>query len=214
MLGQSLLAQSLLAMSYPELMQQSFPQVNVPAGYGPLVEPQPQPTLLGQVQQGQAPQLWPPMTPQVSVPKPVRVPAGGFAQQGNTQPSKLSAPYEQYIMNASKTHGVPPEVIRSVIMRESSFNPKDVSNANAQGLMQLIPSTARAMGVTNAFDPEQNIMGGTKYLAQMYKKFGRWDLAFAAYNAGPGAVQKYGGVPPYKETQTYVKRLMYDIGYR
>ena len=73
--------------------------------------------------------------------------------------------------------------------------------------MQLMPATAASLGVSNAYDPEQNIKGGVKYLKQMYDQFGSYDLALAAYNAGPGAVQKYGGIPPYSETQNYVKKI-------
>lgn len=122
------------------------------------------------------------------------------------------APYESYITKYSSTYGVPVNLVKEVIRQESGGNPNAGSNKNAGGLMQLIPETAKSLGVKNRFDPEQNIAGGVKYLAQQYQTFGRWDHALAAYNAGPGAVQKYKGIPPYKETQNYVKSILGKYG--
>jgi len=116
--------------------------------------------------------------------------------------------YGDAISSASNEFGVDEALLRAIIHAESAFNPRALSVAGAQGLMQLIPSTARDMGVLDAFDANQNIRGGARYLALLLKNFnGNERLAAAAYNAGPGAVQKYNGVPPYDETQVYVERV-------
>jgi len=114
---------------------------------------------------------------------------------------------DSYITEASETYNVSPKLLRAVIEQESSFNPEAGSNAGAYGYMQLMPDTAESLGV-NRLDPRDNVMGGAKYLAEQLKKFdGDVDLALAAYNAGPEAVKKYGGVPPYEETQNYIKSI-------
>lgn len=116
--------------------------------------------------------------------------------------------YGDAISSASHEFGVDEALLRAIIHAESAFNPRALSVAGAQGLMQLIPSTARDMGVLDAFDANQNIRGGARYLALLLRNFnGNERLAAAAYNAGPGAVQKYNGVPPYDETQVYVERV-------
>ncbi len=116
--------------------------------------------------------------------------------------------FRDEIAAAASATGVDISLLRAVIHAESAFNPMAVSNKGAQGLMQLMPGTAGDLGVTDAFDVGQNIGGGAKYLAQLLKDFnGNTQLATAAYNAGEGAVQKYGGVPPYDETQVYVQRV-------
>jgi len=116
--------------------------------------------------------------------------------------------YGDAISSASSEFGVDEALLRAVIHAESAFNPRALSVAGAQGLMQLIPGTARDMGVLDAFDANQNIRGGARYLALLLRNFnGNERLAAAAYNAGPGAVQKYNGVPPYDETQVYVERV-------
>jgi Sec-independent protein translocase protein TatA len=122
-------------------------------------------------------------------------------------------PYAAQINAASDKYGVPATLIAAVIKQESGYNPSARSGAGAAGLMQLMPSTAAGLGVSNVYDPAQSIDGGTKYLAQQISKFnGNISLGLAAYNAGAGAVQKYGGIPPYKETQGYVKNIMAMYG--
>jgi hypothetical protein len=118
----------------------------------------------------------------------------------------------QSVQAASKKYGVPQELILAVIKQESAFKPNATSHCGAQGLMQLMPGTAKEMGVKDSYNIEQNIDGGTKYLGRMLKLFGGDKrLALAAYNAGPGAVMKYNNIPPYKETQNYVSRIMASL---
>lgn len=117
-------------------------------------------------------------------------------------------PYREEIKTAAKEFGVDPALVRAVIHAESAFNEKALSPVGAQGLMQLMPGTARELGVNNALIAGENIRGGVNYLAKMLKRFhGDTKLATAAYNAGPNAVGRYGGVPPYAETKAYVNRV-------
>lgn len=105
--------------------------------------------------------------------------------------------------------GVDPALVKAIIANESGFDPGATSKTGAQGLMQLEPETAAGLGVSNAYDPAQNIWGGTRYIRGLLERFhGDLRLAVAAYNAGPGAVEKYGGVPPYAETQSYVENVL------
>ncbi|MEY8200000.1 MAG: lytic transglycosylase domain-containing protein [Colwellia sp.] len=117
-------------------------------------------------------------------------------------------PYSVDINQAGLKYGVDPAFVRAVIHAESHFNPQAVSKQGAQGLMQLMPATARELGVNNSLSAQQNIKGGVKHLARLLRKYkGDNKLASAAYNAGEGAVKRYGGIPPYKETQVYVERV-------
>ncbi|MBD8031520.1 lytic transglycosylase domain-containing protein [Solibacillus merdavium] len=117
--------------------------------------------------------------------------------------------YQAEITAAAKKFNIPEKLITAVMKQESNFNASAISSAGASGLMQLMPATASYLGVKDRFDPEQNIMGGAKYLRQMLDQFdNNIETALAAYNAGPGNVKKYGGIPPFQETQNYVKKVM------
>lgn len=118
---------------------------------------------------------------------------------------------DSIFQKAAEKYDVPVELLKSIGKAESNFNTKAVSRCGAQGVMQLMPATAKSLGVTDSFDAEQNIMGGSKYIAGLLKKYdGNIKLALAAYNAGSGNVAKYNGIPPFEETQNYVKKI---IGY-
>ena len=115
--------------------------------------------------------------------------------------------FDDLVREHSQRQSLRPELVRAVIQVESGFDPRATSPKGAMGLMQLMPQTAKSLGVLNAYDPEQNIRGGTVYLRQLLDKYGNEQLALAAYNAGPGAVDKYDGVPPYRETKDYVRKV-------
>lgn len=115
---------------------------------------------------------------------------------------------QQKVRMAAAFHGIPENLLLALVNQESGYQVNVRSKAGASGLMQLMPATAKGLGVTDIFDVDQNIMAGAKYLSIQYKRFGSWPLALAAYNAGPGAVEKYKGIPPYAETQNYVKNIM------
>jgi soluble lytic murein transglycosylase-like protein len=124
-----------------------------------------------------------------------------------TNPSRTQL--TDMISRISKKHGVDEKLVNAVIRQESGFNPKAKSHCGAMGLMQLMPATAKGLGVTDAYNPVQNVEGGVKYLKNLLGKYnGNVILALAAYNAGSGAVDKYDGVPPYAETQNYVKKIL------
>lgn len=135
--------------------------------------------------------------------------------------ARVTTPMPAYlsslIADASKQHGVDPRLVAAIAARESAYNPAAVSPVGAGGVMQLMPATARYVGIDNVFDARQNVFGGVRYLRTLLDTFhGDLDLTLAAYNAGPGAVQKYNGVPPYRETRDYVRivRARYEASLR
>lgn len=137
--------------------------------------------------------------------------ANSFASAAPSQRPARAArrtEFDSLIAQHAEANGLSPVLVRAVIETESAFNPRAVSRVGAMGLMQLMPGTARELGVNDPFDPDENIRGGAKYLRSLLDRFdGRVELALAAYNAGPGAVERYDGVPPYRETRNYVAKL-------
>ncbi len=123
------------------------------------------------------------------------------------QPRSARA-FDGVISLVAQRQDVPPALIKAVIHTESNFNPYAVSKKGAQGLMQLMPKTALRLGVDDPFESFQNVEGGVRYLRRLIDRYGSWRLALAAYNAGPTAVDRYGGIPPYRETQEYVRRVL------
>ena len=140
--------------------------------------------------------------------KPVDVPA--VVDQQIDRPTLEGTPYAEFIAAASQAHGVDPLLVKALSQVESGYRPKARSPKGAVGLMQIMPATAREYKVRNPFDPKANIEAGVKHLKTLLDRFGseRTELALAAYNAGPGAVEKFNGIPPYRETRDYVSRIL------
>jgi peptidoglycan DL-endopeptidase CwlO len=134
------------------------------------------------------------------------------AAAASSTSSTGTTPYAGLFNDAASTYGISAKLLAAVAKQESGYDAAAVSPAGAQGLMQLMPSTAKGLGVSNSFDPAQAIDGAAKLLSQLQSKFGSTPLALAAYNAGPGAVLRYNGIPPYPETQNYVKSIMAMVG--
>ena len=127
----------------------------------------------------------------------------------NSLESDTTNLYDHVISEASKKHGVSFSLLKALIKTESDFDPRAVSKAGAMGLMQIMPENIKRLKIKDPFDPKDNVMGGTRYLKQLIHRFeGKLPLALAAYNAGPGVVEKYQRIPPYKETENYVKQVM------
>lgn len=135
------------------------------------------------------------------------------ASSSGTNSVKSPASMDAVFKEAADTYGISENLLKAVAKAESDFNPNCTSSAGAMGIMQLMPSTAKELGVINAYDTRQNIMGGAKLLSRLLDKYdGNTSLALAAYNAGSGNVDKYGGIPPFKETQNYVDKILGYLG--
>jgi len=122
--------------------------------------------------------------------------------------SYTSEQLKEIARQKARTYGVNEDIFLRLVGAESGWNPRAKSGAGAMGLVQLMPGTAQGLGVSDPYDPVQSLTGGARYLSQQLKRFGSYDKALAAYNAGPGNVERYGGIPPFKETQNYVKKIL------
>jgi soluble lytic murein transglycosylase-like protein len=147
----------------------------------------------------------------------------GFVEAANARSNDAASPavartprgeIERLVKLSAAEYGVDPALIEAIIERESAFDSNAISGAGARGLMQLMPQTAAGLGVTDSYDAAQNVAGGTRYLRSLLDRFGNVELAVAAYNAGPEAVRRYGGVPPYEETKSYVRNVMVSYARR
>jgi Transglycosylase SLT domain len=152
---------------------------------------------------------------EVPHPDPAEEAAAAAAQQ-QAKPDLSSVlqstPYGELISSVAEAHGVDPLLVRALIQVESGYKPRARSNKGAMGLMQIMPSTARAYNVRNPFDPKANIEAGISHLKDLLDRLGKTELALAAYNAGEAAVQRFKGIPPYRETQAYVSRILSIAG--
>ena len=153
-----------------------------------------------------------PEEPEAEIPVTVNDAHGGSRNKTSSLPTQPTLDISEVVNTASGRYRLDPDLVNSVIKAESGFNVRAVSPKGAQGLMQLMPGTASQLGVPNAFDPEANVNGGTKYLRELLERYD-FDMvkALAAYNAGPQRVEQYGGVPPYYETRAYVARIVKDF---
>lgn len=137
---------------------------------------------------------------------------GAFAkildQASSAKTMPIKPELEQLIQSEANKAGLDPSLVKALVQTESGFNPQATSPVGAQGLMQLMPGTAKSLGVDNPLDPVQNVQGGTQYLKSMLQRFHSVPMALAAYNAGPTAVERYDGIPPFAETQNYVNRVL------
>ncbi len=144
-----------------------------------------------------------------ATPESSAIPGNDSSSCPVTAPAELDPIFKQ----AADKYGIDEKLLKAVAKAESNFNPSVVSSAGAIGVMQLMPSTASSLGVTNPYNAKDNIMGGAKYLSRLLEKYnGNISLALAAYNAGSGNVEKYGGIPPFKETQNYVHKILGYLG--
>lgn len=133
-------------------------------------------------------------------------PASGFSWSAVSRSGGRR--YDPLIQQAAADAGIPPALVKAVIHAESAFDAQAVSKKGAMGLMQLMPGTAHELGVVQPFRPEENVRGGTRYLRRLHDRYGSWAHTLAAYNAGPTTVDRHGGIPPYAETQQYVRRVL------